>query len=101
MFYTIWATCLGLACADLTARTGTIGAAVGLHVSNNLFALTYVGIQDWPATGLMLFLYPYQDPYAYDYSLASFFTLPTMIELVVSLMMIAVMWLAARVAIRR
>lgn len=101
LFYAIWATGLGLACADLTARTGSIGAALGLHLSNNLFALTYVGIKDWPATGLMLFLYPYEDPMAYDYSLANFFTWPTLFELLVSLTMILVMWLAARIAVRR
>lgn len=101
LFYAIWATCLGLACADLTARTGTIGAALGLHLSNNMFALTLVGIKDWPSTGLMLFLYPYEDPYSYDYSLASFFTLPTLFELLLSLMVIAIMWLAARIAVRR
>ena len=101
LFYAIWATCLGVACADLTARTGSIGAALGLHLSNNLFALTLVGIKGWPSTGLMLLLYPYDDPAKYDYSLAQFFTAGTLFELALSVLIIATMWLAARIAIRR
>lgn len=101
VFYAIWATGLGLACADLTARTGNIGAALGLHLANNMFALTLVGIKGWPSTGLMLLLFPYEDPYSFDYSLASFFTLASALELIISLLMIYVMWLAARIAVQR
>lgn len=101
VFYAIWASGLGLACADLTARTGNIGAALGLHLANNMFALTLVGVKGWPNTGLMLMLYPYEDPYAYDYSMAAFFTFANLLDLIVSLLMIYVLWLTARIAVRR
>jgi len=55
VLWTAWATTLGMACADLTARTGTLGAAIGLHLANNFFALTIVGVQGWPSSGLALF----------------------------------------------
>ena len=35
----------GLAAADLTARTGNLGAAVGLHFANNASAVLMVGIK--------------------------------------------------------
>ena len=46
--YVFWATLLGLACADLTARTGNIGAAIGLHLSNNSFAFVLVACRTGP-----------------------------------------------------
>ncbi len=95
--WAIWAMALGLACADLTARTGTIGAAVGLHLANNAFALLVTAVEDWPASGLALWLYPYQNPWSYtDPSAAA-----AMIDLTLSVTGIWVMWLAARVAVRR
>lgn len=101
LIYAVWATLLGLACADLTARTGSIGAAVGLHVANNLFAFIYVGVADWPASGLALFLYPYEDPYARDLSLSAVLNFAGMIEMIVAATMVFILWLAARIAIQR
>ena len=43
-FVVIWAVCFGLAAADLTARTGNLGAAVGLHFANNAASLLLVGL---------------------------------------------------------
>ncbi len=99
--YAIWATCLGLACADLTARTGNIGAAVGLHMSNNLFAFMLAGVEGWPSNGLALFLYPYEDPLAYDYGLATLLAPWAVLKLLIVALMVLVMWLAARIAIKR
>ncbi len=101
IIYAIWATCLGLACADLTARTGNIGAAVGLHMSNNLFAFMLTGVEGWPSNGLALFLYPYVDPLAYNYGLETLFAPWAVLELLIVLLMVLVMWLAARIAIKR
>lgn len=101
VIYAIWATCLGLACADLTARTGNIGAAVGLHLSNNLFAVLLVGVDGWHANGLALFLYPYSDPMDYDYSLGTLLSPWALFELATLLLMIFVIWLAARIALKR
>lgn len=96
----IWATLLGLACADLTARTGNIGAAIGLHSANNLYATLYVGTEDWPSSGLALYLYEYVDPLSFDYSLPVLLDPVNIIELFFALLVLLVMWLAARVAIR-
>lgn len=101
VLWAIWATFLGLSCADLTARTGNIGAAVGLHAANNLFAALIIGIEDWPASGLALFLYPYEDPAAYDYSLQTLITPRAGFEVLASSMVVLIMWLGARVALRR
>ena len=101
ILYAVWATLLGLACADLTARTGNIGAAIGLHLSNNLFAFMLVGVQGWPSTGLALMLYPYEDPLQYDYGLHTLLQGWVLIEVSTLVLSIGVMWLAARIAIRR
>ncbi|QBY02094.1 CPBP family intramembrane metalloprotease [Rhodophyticola sp. CCM32] len=44
----------GLFAADLTARTGSIGAAWGFHFANNLFAMLLVAL-DGPLSGLALY----------------------------------------------
>lgn len=43
-FVVIWAVAFGLATADLTARTGNLGAALGLHFANNAATLLLVGL---------------------------------------------------------
>ena len=48
----------GLAAADITAKTGSIGAAWGFHFANNVAALLVVSL-DGPMTGLALFVTPY------------------------------------------
>lgn len=101
VLYVVWATALGMACADLTARTGTLGAAIGLHMANNAFALLLVGVEGWPASGLALFIYPDFDPAEYDYSLRALATPGGILELLSTVGMVLVLWLAARVAIRR
>ena len=101
LLYALWATLLGLACADLTARTGNIGAAIGLHLSNNLFAFMLVGEKGMPSSGLALFLYAPFDRSEIDYGLHTL-TQPWVIpEVMILSLMIWVMWLAARIAIRR
>lgn len=40
----LWAGVFGLLAADLTARTGSLGAALGLHFANNVSAVLLVGI---------------------------------------------------------
>lgn len=101
LLWAIWATFLGLACADLTARTGTIGAAIGLHLANNLFAVMIVGVAEWPGSGLALFVYPYDDPSQYDYDLPTLLAPWAALELILMTTSVLVMWLAARIAIKR
>jgi membrane protease YdiL (CAAX protease family) len=40
----LWAGLFGLACADLTARTGNLGAGLALHFTNNISAILLVGM---------------------------------------------------------
>ena len=49
---------IALIAADLTEKTGSLGAAIGLHFANNIFALLVVSIQD-TITGLALFITPF------------------------------------------
>jgi membrane protease YdiL (CAAX protease family) len=100
VLYSLWATFLGLACADLTARTGNIGAAVGLHLSNNLFAFVVVGEGGGPSSGLALFLYPPTDYSQFDYGLHTLMEPWVIPEILILSLMVGVMWLAARIAIR-
>ncbi|MEM9343016.1 MAG: CPBP family intramembrane glutamic endopeptidase [Pseudomonadota bacterium] len=48
----------GLLAADLTARTGSIGAAWGFHFANNCFAILLI-VTDGTLTGLGLYKTPY------------------------------------------
>jgi len=48
----------GVIAADLTARTGSIGAAWGFHFGNNIFALTILSLEG-SITGLALFTTPF------------------------------------------
>ncbi|SFH09392.1 hypothetical protein SAMN04488020_106221 [Palleronia marisminoris] len=52
------AAAFGLAAADLTARTGSLGAAWGLHFANNVAALLIVATKG-TITGLALYVTPY------------------------------------------
>jgi membrane protease YdiL (CAAX protease family) len=47
-------TLFGLIAAEVTARTGNLGTAIGLHFANNIFALTIV-VLDGPLSGLGLY----------------------------------------------
>ncbi|MBT8454592.1 MAG: CPBP family intramembrane metalloprotease [Alphaproteobacteria bacterium] len=49
----------GLIAGDLTARTGSIGAAWGFHFANNVMALLFISTQG-TLTGLALYLTPYE-----------------------------------------
>lgn len=101
VIWAVWAGLLGLACADLTARTGNLGAAIGLHLANNAFALLLYAVADWPASGLALFVYPYEDPAAFDYSLATLRDPSVIVQALTLALWVVVMWLAARIAIKR
>ncbi|SEQ15545.1 CPBP family intramembrane glutamic endopeptidase [Thalassovita taeanensis] len=96
--YMVWAFCFGLAASDLTARTGTLGAAVGFHLANNLYAFLFFGEAGSPDSGLALLLFPPEEPLlipiAGDAPILS-------LSLLVELSIVALMWLVARVALRR
>ncbi|QFT94675.1 CAAX amino terminal protease self- immunity [Roseovarius sp. THAF9] len=84
-----WATLFGIAAADLTARTGTIGAALGLHFVNNFFAIL-VAAPAGNFDGLALYTYPF----ALGDTDALWLWAP------LDLMLLLVSWLTARLALR-
>ena len=55
--YVIWAFFFGLAAADLTARSGTLGPAIGFHLVNNALAFLLYGEAGGADSGLALFLF--------------------------------------------
>ncbi|MEO1680810.1 MAG: CPBP family intramembrane glutamic endopeptidase [Pseudomonadota bacterium] len=88
LLFLVWAFVFGVAAADLTARTGTIGAAIGFHVANNAFAVLAVSLPG-PGAGLALY---HLGITAADPGVAALMP--------VEFVTLFVAWLAARVAIR-
>ncbi|WP_166417237.1 CPBP family intramembrane glutamic endopeptidase [Cochlodiniinecator piscidefendens] len=89
-FIVIWAGLFGVLAADLTARSGTLGAALGFHFANNVFALLLVG-----SPGAMGGLALYHDRVAVS---GEPFPTTTMI---IQCGFLLIAWLAARIALRR
>lgn len=87
--FVLSATCFGLAAADLTARTGSIGAAWGFHFANNMAALLFVGFKDM-VPGLALFVTPFGAEDQHGRSMILF-----------ALLTLGVAWLLVRVVLRR
>ncbi len=86
----VWAGCFGLATADLTVRSGTLGPAIALHMVNNFGAILLVAPQGF-FDGLALYSYTLTD----DMQRAMWHWLP------VDLMVLLCSWLVARLALRR
>ncbi len=86
----IWAGAFGLAAADLTARSGTLGPAIALHLVNN-FSAILIAAPEGNFDGLTLYTYPF----SLDDTAALRAWLP------VDLMILLCSWLAARLALRR
>lgn len=87
---TAWSALFGLAAADLTARAGTLGPAIAMHLANNIYAIAILSQADY-LDGAALFVVdrPLDDPtLVWEW-------LPQEILITVC------MWLAARVALRR
>ena len=95
--YVVWASALGLACADLTARTGSIGAAWGMHLANNILAICLFAEKDGQWSAAALFLTPASDPTAAAASDPAAIWIGTGYDLAI----LAITWLAARNAIAR
>lgn len=85
----LWAFLFGLAAADLTARSGTLGPAIALHLINNLSAIALVAPQG-DLDGLALFIYPF----GMDDTALLLRWMP------VDLAVLFCSWLAARLALR-
>uniref|UniRef100_UPI0039E68891 CPBP family intramembrane glutamic endopeptidase n=1 Tax=Phaeovulum sp. TaxID=2934796 RepID=UPI0039E68891 len=89
LLMTAWATLFGLFAADLTARTGSLGAAMGFHFATNFAAVFLVGLYG-NLDGLALFnlVINTRDPA----QVIPFLTL--------DLLAMVVSWLLARLALR-
>lgn len=85
-----WSGLFGLLMADLTARAGTLGPAIAVHLVNNLSALIFISMPDM-LSGLSLFTVPY--------GLSD--TSELRAWLPVDFALAIVSWLAARLAIGR
>lgn len=90
MLVAVWAAGFGLAAADLTARTGSLGAALAFHFANNVFALVVISTHG-SFSGLSLLTYPFGPGDAE--AIRAF--------LPVDALTVFVGWLAARLALRR
>lgn len=86
----VWAGIFGILMADLTARSGSLGSAIAVHFWNNVSAILIVSLPD-SLSGLAL----YHVPFGMDDA--------TQMRpwLLVDFAMMFVLWLAARLAIRR
>ena len=96
--YVTWAFFFGLAASDLTARSGTIGAAIGFHLANNAFAFLFFNEVGGVDSGLALLLFPSSEnllpPSATEAPFPSW-------RLVQELGVMLIIWLSARIAIKR
>ncbi|NUH66726.1 CPBP family intramembrane metalloprotease [Sulfitobacter sp. S0837] len=86
----LWAGIFGILMADLTARSGSLGPAIAVHLWNNVSAILIISLPD-DLSGLALYL----APFSMDDPAAMRTWLP------VDFAMMLVSWLAARLAIRR
>lgn len=81
---------MALIAADLTEKTGSLGAAMGLHFANNLFALLFISVQD-TINGLSLFVTPFTK--------ADTAELPLVLG--IDLILLLVIWRLLRIALDR
>ncbi|MEM6886718.1 MAG: CPBP family intramembrane glutamic endopeptidase [Pseudomonadota bacterium] len=86
----VWAAVFGMLMADLTARAGTLGPAIAIHLVNNVTAILFVSMPG-ELSGLSLYLSPF----------GMSDTEELRAWLPVDFAMMVVMWLAARLALRR
>ena len=85
-----WAGLFGLIAGDLTARAGTLGPAIALHLINN-FAAILLTAPKGSFDGLALYIYPF----AADDAAVLWRWMP------MDLLMLLCSWLAIRLALRR
>ncbi|MGR3634691.1 MAG: CPBP family intramembrane glutamic endopeptidase [Shimia sp.] len=86
----LWATVFGAMMADITARAGTLGPAIAIHMLNNFMSLCVVGFKD-ELGGLALYHLPYGPGNAEVMGAMMPFEFLSMVCL----------WLTARIALRR
>ena len=94
--YVAWTFVFGLACSDLTARTGSLAAAMGFHFANNAYVFLFWAEEFSPDSGLALLLFPEWEGEAASEAIP-FIDLIFLSDLALPV----VLWLAVRLAIRR
>ena len=90
MFVAAWAGLFGILMADLTARAGNLGPAIAVHFANNFSAIVLVSLPD-TLSGLSL--------YTIDIDISEPGALQTWLPIDFGIMIL--MWLTARLTIRR
>ena len=91
----------GFFAADLTARTGTLGAAMGFHFAHNAVIFCIYGFEGSLDAPLALWLFAEPEPYGASHGEAGPALSPIMLaDTAFLLLQLALLWLAARVAIR-
>jgi len=90
LWVVVWAGAFAFFASDLTARTGNLGAAIGFHFVNNIYAILFVSFQG-PLDGLALYHLPYSAADMEPSSPIIFLEFAAMITA----------WLAARLAVQR
>lgn len=97
--YVIWAFFFGLAASDLTARAGNLGPALALHLANNAFAFLLYAEEGGFSSGFAFFLFPPQSMGTAFTGTgpATYFSW----QLAIEIFILALLWLAARIGLRR
>lgn len=86
----IWAAMFAALMADITARTGSLGAAIAMHFTNNTFGILLVSPPDY-LSGLAL--------YTYTFGMTDEAVVRSLLPVDFALMVVS--WLAARLVLRR
>lgn len=90
----------GFFAADLTARTGTLGAAMGFHFAHNAVIFCVYGFEEALEAPLALWLFAEPEAYGAADDAAPVFDPVMVIDTVFLLAELSLLWLAARVGIR-
>lgn len=86
----IWAAVFALLMADITARTGSLGAAIAIHFANNAVGMLLISPPDY-LSGLAL--------YTYTFAMTDEAVVRSLLPIDFALMIVC--WLTARVVLRR
>ena len=86
----IWAAVFSILMADITARTGSLGAATASHFANNAIGMLIISPPDY-LSGLAL--------YTYTFAMTDEAVIRSLLPVDFALMIVS--WLAARLALRR
>ncbi len=86
----LWAAIFALLMADITARTGSLGAAIAIHFANNAVGILLISPPDY-LSGLAL--------YTYTFPMTDEAVVRTMLPVDFALMIVS--WLTARLILRR